>query len=371
MPTRLAIDGGEPAFVAGPPAWPFPSASVEAIVAEAMASGAWGKYHGPYVDLLSSSLAETFGVGEALPCCSGTVAVELALRGLRIGSGDEVLLSGYDFPGNFRCIEALGAKPVLVDVDPQTSCLDADRLRSAVSSETRAMIVSHLHGGIAPMRHIMKLADELNLHVVEDACQCPGAVVDDRPAGSWGHAGVLSFGGSKLLTSGRGGAVLTSDAAIAQRIRVYRDRGNDTFPLSQLQAALLLPQLEQLGEKNGQRASAVERLRAMLTDIDQLKSIDTGTTDARAAYYKVGWILHSQVSIERFVAAMQAEGVAMDRGFRGFVKRSAGRCRHAGPLPHATVAAARTVILHHPILLGSQEDIATVGHAIRKVCGSL
>src|SRR5690606_8468971 len=138
----------------------------------------------------------------------------LALRGLKIGPGDEVLLAGYDFAGNFRAIEAVGARPALIDINPATWCLDVDLLESAIGPETRAVIASHLHGGLVPMRRLMQLASARGIAVVEDACQAPGAIIDGRRAGTWGDAGVLSFGGSKLLTAGRGGAVLTQSAEV-------------------------------------------------------------------------------------------------------------------------------------------------------------
>ena len=350
-----------------PPRWPFRSAAVEAILAEAIDSGAWGQYHGPYHERLVGQLQESFQVAEALPCCSGTIAIELALRGLKVGPGDEVLIAGYDFPGNFRAIEAVGAHPVLVDIDPRTSCMDVTLIGDAAGDSTKAMIVSHLHGGIAPMQQVMETAAERNIQVVEDACQCPGATIGGKPAGSWGHVGALSFGGSKLLTSGRGGAILSNDPAIAQRIRVFRDRGNDAFPLSELQAACLLPQLDELPDQNTKRTAAVARLRDQLTDCTDLAPIHCEFLDAEPAYYKVGWIGDSErFDVDTFVCAIQREGVAIDRGFRGFVKRSKRRCRHSGPLPHSTSAANNTLILHHPVLLSELDEIDNVATAIER-----
>ena len=115
-----------------------------------------------------------------------------------------MILAAYDFPGNFRSVEAVGARPVLVDIDPRTWCLDSGRIAAAVSPATRAVIVSHLHGGLADMAQICEIASAHHLSVIEDACQAAGAQVQGRPAGAWGDAAVLSFGGSKLLTAGRG-----------------------------------------------------------------------------------------------------------------------------------------------------------------------
>ena len=96
--------------------------------------------------------------------------------------------------------------------------------------------------------------------MIEDACQAPGAMLEGQRAGTFGDVGVLSFGGSKLLTSGRGGAVVTSDAQMAQRIRLYTQRGNDAYPLSEMQAAVLLPQLQQLDVRNADAAGTLWEL---------------------------------------------------------------------------------------------------------------
>ena len=197
----LARDGGKPVFPEGPPSWPLMDPEVREMLLAAYADGSWGRYHGRYCDRLVQQLAQSHAIEYVWLCASGTVAVEVALRGLGIGHGDEVVLAAYDFPGNFRAIEAVGARPVLVDIDCETWCLDARKVEQALGKETRAIVVSHLHGGIASMSRLRVLADQHGLAIVEDACQSPGACVEGRMAGTWGDVGVLSFGGSKLLTA--------------------------------------------------------------------------------------------------------------------------------------------------------------------------
>jgi perosamine synthetase len=186
----MTSDSPTPAFPDGPPAWPIPDDDVRAALDAAYADGSWGRYHGPNCQRLRAALAEYHGVEHVTLCCSGTIAVELALRGLKVGPDDEVLLAGYDFAGNFRAIEAVGARPALVDIEPATWCLDVERLEAAIAPETRAVIVSHLHGGLVPMRRLMHIAAARGIAVVEDACQAPGAIIDGRRAGTWGDAGV-------------------------------------------------------------------------------------------------------------------------------------------------------------------------------------
>jgi dTDP-4-amino-4,6-dideoxygalactose transaminase len=320
-------------------------------------------------------LAEMHGVKHVYCCASGTVAVELALRGLQVAQGDEVILAGYDFRGNFRCIEAVGARPVLVDVDARSWCLDPDRLDSASSARTKAIVVSHLHGGLADMPAICTWARQRGVAVVEDACQAHGARVAGRMAGTWGDVGVLSFGGSKLLSAGRGGAVLTSRTDVFQRIKVHCEPGNLAYPLSELQACVLPPQIHKLRERNQQRNRHVALLLRRCADIDALQPVRVDVSLGQPAFYKVAWLYHTErcgnVSREQFLAAVHAEGVAMGEGFRGFAKRSERRCRKADSLAASRRAAERTVLLNHPVLLESDDTIQRVADAMDKVVRGL
>jgi perosamine synthetase len=350
--------------------WPLDDDDVRSALLAAYADGSWGRYHGPNYQRLHDVLAAYHGVPHVSLCCSGTIAVELALRGLKIAAGDEVILAAYDFAGNFRAIEAIGARPVLVDIDPDTWCLDADQLPAAVSEHSRAIVVSHLHGGLAPMRRIVEFARQHGMVVLEDACQSPGARVDGRVAGTWGDAGVLSFGGSKLLTAGRGGAILTSQADVHQRIKIFAHRGNDAFPLSELQAAVLVPQWAKLDERNERRRASVARLLAQLADLDALRPVQSSSPGNTPSYYKLAWRFDAgtrNVSREDVISAFHAAGLPIDAGFRGFADRSDRRCRRVGALEHARIAARDTILLHHPVLLQPPSAIDRLAAGIRQV----
>jgi perosamine synthetase len=369
--TRPALLGGPPIRPQGPPDWPLPDEDVLRALQAAYADGSWGKYHGNYVARLEARLAEYHGVAHALTCGSGTFAVELGLRALKVGPGDEVILSAYDYPGNFLCVHAVGATPVLIDPDPASWLLSLDRLPEAVGPATKAVIASHLHGGQVPMGRLTAFAAGRGLHVIEDAAQCPGACVDGRMAGTWGDAGVLSFGGSKLLTAGRGGAILTPHADVHQRARLAQLRGNVVCPLSELQAAALLSQLDKLDARNAHRLANVAALVARLDHVPGLQPLLGTPTDARPAYYKLGFQYDEAafgLPRARFVAALRAEGIAFDEGFRALhAGRSPSRFRRAGELTEADRAHRGAVVLHHPILLGSEADVSEVAEAVRKI----
>jgi perosamine synthetase len=350
--------------------WPLPDADVQAALAAAYQDGSWGKYDGPNCQNLEKAIRELNQVEHAFLCSSGTIAVELALRGLKIGPGDEVILAGYDFPGNFRAVEAIGAKPVLIDLIENSWFLDVSQIPLAVSPQTKAVIASHLHGSLVDMRTLTTIAREHCLSVVEDACQAPGAMVQGKPAGSWGDVGVHSFGGSKLLTAGRGGAIVTRREDILQRIKIFSERGNQAFPLSELQAAALWPQIPKLAARNEVRWQNVQRLVEAVHEQSIFQPLPRPDNGDLPAFYKLGWLVAPSLRAPtdadaeqirlNFVQVLQQHGLPFDTGFRGFARRTTQRCRVVGDLPNARKAANSTLLMHHPILLQPPEVIDQV-----------
>lgn len=355
-PARPAILGGQAVRPEGPPDWPLRDEAILKSLHAVWESGDWGHYHGDHARRLNERVSRLLAVEHVVACASGTVAIELALRGLKIGQGDEVLLSAYDFKGNFQNILTVGAVPVLVDIGERDWQLNTAELAAAVTPRTKAILVSHLHGGMVAMPAVMDLAREHDLPVIEDACQMPGAIIGGRPAGTWGDVGVWSFGGSKLLTAGRGGLLFTNRADIAQRIQLYTHRGNDSYPLSELQAAVLEPQLDMLDQRNAIRTSNVSHLRERLLAIPGLHPFSQSLTDSQPGYYKLGLqfetALWGGLSRDKFAQAMRAEGIALDAGFRSLHRiHSSRRFRTASLLHEADRADKQVLTLHHPILL--------------------
>jgi perosamine synthetase len=336
------------------PAWPPTTPEIEAELQRLLRDQTWGLYEGECADRLRAKLSSRFQQDHVYLCSSGTLAVELALRGMAIGPGDEVILSGYDFPGNFRAIEAVGATPVLVDVEADGWAIGPELLEEAISDATRVIMASHLHGSMVDMPRVMRIAASRNVQVLEDACQVPGGVVQGRPAGSWGDVAVLSFGGSKLLSAGRGGAVLTRQPQILQRLKIYGERGNLAFPLSELQAAVLLPQLDQLDEGHQRRKVAVERLATGITEWRPVCLVSPTRSGDSPAYYKWGLAVENAAVRESLLREFKDQGVPIDIGFRGFAKRSSRRCRRVGDLRSALHRSEGTLLLHHPVLLENE-----------------
>ncbi|HKR60581.1 MAG TPA: DegT/DnrJ/EryC1/StrS family aminotransferase [Pyrinomonadaceae bacterium] len=214
---------------------------------------------GPNVAALEKEIAAYIGVERGVGVASGTDALVLALRALEIGPGDEVIVPAYTFFATAGAVLLVGAKPVCVEVDPQTYTLDVEQISSRLTEKTKAIIPVHLYGHPADMTAVMKLAESRGLKVIEDNAQAIGAQYQGRKTGSIGDIACLSFFPSKNLGGyGDGGMVITNDDDLADRIRMLRTHGwrKKYFPemlgynsrLDELQAAILRVKLRHLDE---------------------------------------------------------------------------------------------------------------------------
>lgn len=344
-----------------PPSWPITDDAIRDVFAAMLHDGSWGRYHGPHCQRLREALAEFHGVEHITLCSSGTSAVELSLRAAKVEPGDEVILAAYDYKANFANVLTLQAIPVLVDTLPGIPVLDPSHLEAAITKKTRAIICSHLHGSFARIAEIKAVATAHEICVIEDACQAAGGILKGQPAGSMGDLGMLSFGGSKLLTAGRGGAILTNDAILAQRIRLYTQRGNDAYPLSEMQAAVLMPQLEVLPQRTKTRLQNVGRLCAALSPGTSLQRADSdAAADSEPAFYKLALryapCAENAPSRDDFSAAARQKGVALDPAFSALhLIHSKRRFRATGSLQNAEMLHSDLMTLHHPVLLDTQQ----------------
>lgn len=364
-----AILGGEPLFPAGPPLWPMHSDSVVAALDRAGQDGSWGRYNGPNCEQFREDLKRWATCDQIELCSSGTAASELALRAFKVGAGDEVIIGAYDYAASFRNALMLNALPVLIDVDPHTLSLRVDQIEDAITEKTKAIVVSHLHGGVVNMIDVMAIANRHGIPVLEDACQATGGTLNGQRLGSFGTLGILSFGGSKLITAGRGGAILGNDEQLFQRIHLHSFRGNTAYPLSELQAAVLVPQLDQLEAQNQARTRRVRQLSRQLEPGAQIATVAI-SGNADTAWYKVGLLLSesARLSRENFTTAARAEGVACDRSLHALhTVHSKRRFRAASELSGADVINNQLMQLHHPVLLGSEHDINQVACAFNRI----
>jgi len=239
------------------------------VVARVAAAGAFTL--GEEVEEFEREFAAHCEVQHAVGVSSGTAALELALRALGIGPGDEVIVPTNSFIATAEAVSATGAVPRLVDVEESTALLSAETVEPALSERTRCLIPVHLYGRTVDMDPLLALARRRGILVVEDACQAHGARYHGRPVGSLGNAGCFSFYPTKNLGAwGDGGAVVTRSSRLAERIRLLRSHGEElrhhhqlragTDRLDGLQAAILRVKLARLSEANRRRRRAGRRL---------------------------------------------------------------------------------------------------------------
>jgi perosamine synthetase len=247
---------------------------VEQIVLQVIRSGVIAQ--GPLVRQLEEQFAALSGAKHAVAVNNGTTSLVAALQALGLGPGDEVVTSPFTFVATINAILESGATARFADIQPADFCIDPDAVDAAVTERTAAVMPVHLYGQCADMTRIMRTANRLGLSVVEDAAQAHGATVDGRSAGTFG-IGSFSFYATKNLTTGEGGMITTSDDVLADRLRVMRNQGmreryqyemaGHNYRLTDLQAALALPQIAGYPQALVRRRANAAKLNAGLADV--------------------------------------------------------------------------------------------------------
>jgi len=232
---------------------------------------------GDELETFEAEFATWCETDHAIGVSSGTNALELALRGLGIGPGDEVIVPSNSFIATAEAVTPTGATPVLVDVDEETALLTAEIVEAALTERTRCVIPVHLYGRPVEMEPLLELCRAHDLRLIEDTCQAHGARYRGQRVGTFGDAGCFSFYPTKNLGGwGDGGAIVTANPELAERLRLMRSHGEGTrhhhempagtHRLHSLQAAILGVKLRRLDDWNENRRQAADALRAALAD---------------------------------------------------------------------------------------------------------
>ena len=338
---------------------------INAAIARVVESGRF--ILGPEVEGFERELAAYVGSTEAIGVANGTDALTIALRAMGVGPGDEVIVPSFTFYASAEAIPPTGATPVFCDIDPETFCVTADTVRAALTPRTKAVIAVHLFGNVAPVAEI----EALGVPVLEDAAQALGTRSAAGRPGALGTAATFSFFPSKNLGAfGDGGAVTTSDSALAERIRAIRFHGSrdkQTFEmvgcnsrLDALQAAILRVQLPYLdGWSDGRRAGAAHYASAGL---GELVTLPVATAGAEPAWHL--YVVRS-TDPDGLAAALGAQGIGARVYYRVPTHEQPGMREWApgGPLPGTAEAARTHLALPISPVLGAEQAAEVVAAA--------
>ena len=253
-------------------------------VKDAISHG-WGESRSKYLELLEEMFREVIGVDKAIATSSCTGALHLGLSALGIGDGDEVILADTNWIATVAPVVHLGAIPVFVDIDPESWCIDPKKIEDAITPRTKAVIATHLYGNLADLDEIQKVISGKEIFLIEDAAEAIGSSYRGKPAGSFGIFGVFSFHGSKTVTTGEGGCLVTSDSKFYEKAIVLSNHGRSDsdpgifspqqlgykFKMSNVQAAIGCAQIERINELVSRKQQILESYRKALAVDKTLK----------------------------------------------------------------------------------------------------
>ena len=359
---------------------PLIGAREAAYVADCVASR-WISSEGPYVERFERAWADYCGVTHGVAVSSGTAALFAAVDTLRLQPGDEVIMPSFTIISCAWAIIAAGARPVLVDADPETWCIDAARVEERITPRTRAIMAVHIYGHPADMDPLRVIANRHGLRVIEDAAEAHGARYRGRRAGAIGDVGCFSFYANKIITTGEGGMLVTDDAAIAERARRYRNLGfgpgrrflhhevGHNFRMTAMQAAVGLAQTEDADARVARKREIGRRYTSLLSGIDGLQ-LPAEQPWAENVYWMYGIVLDParRVGADAFARRLRARGIDTRPFFLGMHEQPALRERglFAGERYPVTERLSRYGLYLPSGLTLADDEIEHVGTAVRE-----
>ena len=324
--STLAMLGGPKVRERPYPEWPVHDERDVEAVTRVVRSGRWGgfPYPGPETARFAEQFAALQGGGYAVPMVNGTVTMEVAIRAANVGWGDEVIVPAYTFQATAAAPMAAGAIPVIVDVDPETYCIDPAKIEAAITPRTRAIVPVHLGAQMADMDAIMAIAEKHELIVVEDCAHAPGAMWNGRGAGTIGHFGSFSLQSSKTLTAGEGGVLLCRTPELATRVASIIDCGRPkdpagreytlgaNFRMTELQSALVNVGLDRLPAQIAERQAMAASMDDALRQVPGVRVLRRDPRHTTRAFYRYLFAVQPEIfGLEHDVVcdALAAEGV--------------------------------------------------------------
>lgn len=337
MSDKLAIDGGTPVNTDPMPPWPYFTEDMIQAAMEPLRTGKVNYWTGKIGMEFEQKFADWVGCKFGISTTNGTSALHVALAGLGIGPGDEVITPSYTFIASSFCVLQAGAVPVFADVERETHTISPQSIEACISPRTKAIIVVHLYGCMCDMDPIMDIARKHNLVVVEDCAQAHGGVYKGKKAGSIGHCNAFSFCQSKhFTTGGEGGCTVTDNEDVAWICRSFRDHGYDVsermrlleleaklpyihkmwgynYRMTEMQSAIGLECLKIMDTWNlPNRRRNAKLLDEALRDEPFIWRLPIDTPERQNAYWLYPIILNTdalRVDGRTFYKAVEAEGV--------------------------------------------------------------
>ena len=397
----LALLGGKKSKSKPFPAWPQFDDGERRALNEVLESRVWWRTPGTKTLEFEGKFARFHGAKHGVAVTNGTAALEVTMAALGIGVGDEVIVPNFTFVATASAVLFVNALPVLVDVDPETYCIDPQLTEAAITPRTKAIIAVHMGGHAADLDRLKDIASRHNLALIEDSSHAHASEWRGQRIGTFGVAGTFSFQSSKLMTAGEGGIIISNDDNFERQARSVHDCGRmpgewfyshfiygSNYRLSEWQGAVLTAQLARLDEQTRRRH---QNARILDRELNKIPGLTPQRLDARCTRNgQYAYIFHvdkkqfAGISTERLIEAMNAEGIPNQASypplhelhmFRNgeYRKRLSGtqaKEEHAflkQSFPHTQRAAWETVWIPQPALLGDEEDMHEIAAAIRKI----
>lgn len=376
--------------------WPITYPAAAETIKRMYLSGQWS-FHGAYEQEFSGKFARFCDTRHGIVMINGTVTLESALHALGVGAGDEVIVPANTWLATALAAVYLGARPVFVDVEPHTLCLDPVQVRRAITRKTKAIIPVHLFGSMADMDLIMAISRETGIPVIEDCAHAHGGIWNGRHLGSIGHIGSFSFQQSKTMSSGEGGICVTNDERLAERLFRIKHVGYKpgekqgkgasgpaeglichNYRSTEFASIILLEELKHLQEETERRDANAIYLTQLVKDIPGITVQSRGRKATLQGYYGYVFLLEPSklkkgTTLAEVAKALAAEGVEVSVGGYGPVYKhplwSVPRADykiHSNEVAEWTSASCH-VQLHHTWLLAGQPLMRAVAEGVRRV----
>lgn len=384
--SSLALHGGAPVRTKAWPTWPQWDESERTALLAVLERGEWGGYDSAVRDF-EAAFAARHAAAHCVTTVNGTTTLETALRALGVGPGDEVIVPPYTFVATASAVRIVGATPVFADVELETWNLSIPAVEAAISERTKAIIPVHFGGLPTDLDALLPLAARHGLAVIEDAAHAHGSAWQGKPVGALGTVGSFSFQSSKNLTAGEGGALLTNDSELAEKMWSIANCGRSSdgmwyehpnlgtnLRLSGWQAAVLSAGLARLDDQLQRRMASARRLHSFLEEIDGLTP---QTWDERADAHahhiflmRYESELFADLPREKLIAALQAEGIPASPVYPYPLYEQPPLVEphsRVTPCPNAEQLCQQTVALGQNLLLADADEMDDVAAAILKV----